>query len=47
MRQKCYENDIRIFCIINTIVMQLYHAYDLFVNLNDGVLGTKVLLFRI
>ena len=47
MRQKCYVNDIKIMYIINTIVMQLCHAYDLFVNLNDGVFGTKVLLFRI
>ena len=47
MRQTCYENDIRIYYIVYTIVMQLYHAYDLFVNLNNGVFGTKVLLFRL
>jgi len=27
--------------------MQLYHARDLFKELNNGVLGTKVLLFSL
>jgi hypothetical protein len=26
------------------IVMQLYHANDLFIKLNNGVFGTKVVL---
>jgi hypothetical protein len=29
------------------IVMQLYHANDLFIKLNNGVFGTKILLFSL